>query len=334
MSQPVLIELNNHNGPQFQGQEDEIYRISVRNGTQGVNVVTIDNLRDFSLVQLTQDLRDRIQFFESGEYVGGILDINYVYVHTTVVAGVQTTIPYYRRVHISEIDSPQERIARGEIFLSNVDYPQLASNSTDEMVANRFYHDAARGVNYKSTQYIQAHGANSTEEFRRNQYQMMTQTAQAIRAMGLFQNGPVYPEQIVEELEEAFTAEGLDGIIETLQEISNEDVEEDEDDAYLHEDFMNYDDVIPSDEDEIDNFAETFGDDEDIDFVGSGLLNDFDETNDLARVFEENVDLDDDYPLDGIDDEEDLGNDSEIDVSNLMDDGLDIDFGNLPGFGN
>lgn len=303
MSQPILIELNSHNGPQVSISNPPITTMSVRNGAVGVNVIDIRYLRDFSLVELTEQLRDRVQFSDQGEYVGGLLNIDYVYMRTSVIDGIETGRVHYRRVHVSSVDSPCHRIRAGDLYLCNLDYPQIAANATNEMIANRFYHDAAAALDYKSRQYVKKHGKKSIDEFRKNQYELMIKSADITRAMRLFENGPVYPEEIIQRLEEDFEASGVAGLVEGVRQMGLRSV--------------TYDDSVKgAASDDISEYM----------FEAFDALAESEEFDDFLS--EEEMKQDDELDID------DLGGMGELDLTGITDYGMDIDFDNLDDFGN
>lgn len=300
MSEPILIELNSHNGPQVSVSDPPISTLSVRNGAIGVDVIDLRYLRDFSLVELTQQLRDCIQFSDKGDYVGGLLDIDYVYIRTTAIDGIDVGLTYYKRVHLNDVDSPHHRIRNHDLYLCNLDYPQIAVNATNEMIANRFYHDAAAALDYKSRHYLKKYGKNSYQEFRQKQYDYMVKSADTIRAMGLFENGPVYPEEIIQRLEEDFEASGVAGLVEGVRQMGLRSV--------------TYDETVKgvTSDDQSEYMFEAFDG-----LAESEEFDDFLSEEGLTR----------DLPELEFDDMGDMG---ELDVTGLTDYGMDIDFG---GFG-
>lgn len=247
MATQTIVELNENNGPLFKGQVDSIHRVSLEDSSAGVDVVDIRHLADFTLVQLTSDLRDLIEFSHQDDYVGGLLQIKHVYQRTNVIGNVETNLTYFRRVDVADLPDPNGDIKRGNIFLSNIEYPQLASNATPEMIKRRFYHEGARCIQYKYDKFLEKYSNTQKNQdiFRHNQYEILLANAAKVKSMKLFENGPVYPEVIIEELEEGMaSSNSISGLVDAMADLRFSDsTQEDLDTGFIDETPFNLDET-------------------------------------------------------------------------------------------
>lgn len=277
MSQ-VLIELNENIGPLFRGDPMRIKRVSLSDLSDCVDVVDISNLPDLQLIQLTPELRDIIEFHEDSingspeDYVGGILCINHVYLKTNVIGRFQTAVTYYKRVKISSLSSPKDLIRDGEVFLASIEYPQLASNADFGSIERRFYHEGNETLQYMYHAFLRKYGdtLRNSDTFRHNQKEILLRNAARIRAMNLFENRTVYPEEVVEQLEEAMTEQGNNALADVIgatesgddelntaiiydsdeDNVSNEEDKEEDERAFMYEDDVTVSSIEDHNDDE------------------------------------------------------------------------------------
>lgn len=213
MATQVIIELNENIGPLFRGDPSRISRVSLLDRSDGVDVIDILDVPDLKLVQLTDTLRNVVELHKQDEYVGGLLEIDHVYIRTNRIGRVQTNLTYYKRIHVSDLESPNEHILAGDLFLSNVEYPQLASNTSDSIVENRFYHDANKKLEYQMSAFLRTYGDTipNSDLFRHNQHEILMINCMTVRGMNLFENAVLYPEEILDELRDGlYTSSILD----------------------------------------------------------------------------------------------------------------------------
>ena len=203
MDDRKLIEINEITGPFTKSSEK--FRIKVVNNGETIYVPVCDlyNLNNFVLVGLSKDILKIIELHDQGEYyVGGIFKIHKVFHMSDIVDNVHCGITYLRHVHVSEINNIEKEIENGNVFISSIEYPYLASDASEELVCNRFYNDAEKLISKKGLKFINNHNDMDSEGasalFKHNQMEVLRTTMKTVKAMNFFENVHKIEDNILE----------------------------------------------------------------------------------------------------------------------------------------
>lgn len=159
MTYSNYVDLNENNSPMFKGDPNAIKAVKLTEHDVSVLVADISSFKNFTLVQLTESLRDMIDISKGYNSqdgmttINGILRVNYVYHHTNIIGKYRTNFNYFKRIHVRDLDNPNGEIKRGNVFISNIEYPQLASGNHYNDTLKRFYFDATELISMIREEY-------------------------------------------------------------------------------------------------------------------------------------------------------------------------------------
>lgn len=190
----TLIEINKITKPFLQNSKHQTITTSLKTGeSYSVKVCDFFSLNQFSLITLTRELVNKIEIHEvksnDEKYVGGVLKITSVFHKTDVIGKAHSGIFYLKHCSSSKIQNASDELENGNIFISKVEYPELAGNIDEEISRTRFYKDGHEEIMKSFDEFqkdLSVPHSQKLDLFCKNQFSIFKSSLDEIKKLNFF----------------------------------------------------------------------------------------------------------------------------------------------------